>query len=119
VSWKENFPTKIRISYNVYKIENWHPVSANAAARYGECSGGEKIIRVDLNYGYVKAANTLLHEIFHAIYTERRLEDFKELNQEKIVHTFADELSRMWQDNPEVFEWIKNGLLSGHGPFDL
>lgn len=99
------FPTSVRVGYRTYRIEDWAPKSAAAAHRYGEASHGEAVLRVDLSYGPVEAANTLLHELLHAIAHTNHAEDLFGA-EERAVQGLTGGLTQIMRDNPPVRDWL-------------
>lgn len=101
---RPKLPASVKIGYRVYRIVALSSLQAAAKGRYGECSHLECEIRIDLTPGPREAANTLLHEILHAVWYVQHLTDAD--NEERTVLTLADGLSCVWVDNPEVMAWI-------------
>ena len=100
----ERLPASVKIGYRVYKIVEWTASQGAAANKYGECSHVMREIRVDLTHGMREGANTLLHEIVHAICSVwYQSENDKE---ERTVSLISNGLSTVWVDNPDVMEWI-------------
>lgn len=99
-------PKHVRIGCFNFEIEQWTAQDASSSARYGECSIMVQRIRVDTQYGPVRAANTLLHEILHACSRLGGYDDIENPNEEQTVSQFTDTLLQVWQDNPDVMEWI-------------
>lgn len=96
-------PKKVRVGYASYTIENWSTELATAASMYGECDNLNHIIRVRADLNPQEAANTLLHEIMHAAW---KVGGCDEGDQEKVVTILSNILTQVWQDNPDVMEWI-------------
>ena len=99
-----SFPAKIKIGYYTYLVEDWPPDRASLAQRFGECDRNEKVIRVCRQHGDHKAADTLLHETMHALYSEYKLEDAD--LEERTVGALALGLSGVFLDNPEFLRWF-------------
>lgn len=105
-----DFPTSVRIGYHDFTIENWDASRAALASRYGECDHLSKTIRVSRAHGDRKSAETLVHEMLHAIFAEWVIEhDDKE---ERIVSTLAGAICAAWRQNPEAFEWIREQVTA-------
>lgn len=104
------FPTSVRIGHFDYKVEVWDADKASLAARYGECSHLEKIIRVARHHSPRQTAETLVHEMLHAIWAQWVIEDNDP--EERIVNTLSGALCAAWRDNPEAFEWIKEQVTA-------
>lgn len=101
-------PSKpIKIGYRHYGVR---PITADEYEReqiWGQCCRevkGEPYIRCVFD-GTPRAANTMIHEILHALYLEYTIRVHDD-NEERVVNTFADGLSAVWTDNPEWFAWL-------------
>lgn len=103
-------PPFVKVGYRRYKIVEWNPSQAVSADRYGECDHTMHEIRLTLMHGWTKAANTLLHEILHAVWAMQALHDKDE--EERYVTSFANGLCSVWSDNPDVIRWIDGGITS-------
>lgn len=103
-------PTTVKIGWRDFAIEEWEHIKANAARRYGEQSDVEGKIRVDISFGHQRAAETLLHEILHAIHNVFDLG--KSPDDERIVTVTSNGIATVWRDNPPVMRWISEGLTS-------
>ena len=104
------FPTSVRIGHFDYRVEDWNSDKASLASRYGECSHLEKVIRVARHHGPRQAAETLLHEMLHAIWNQWVIEDSDP--EERVVNTLTGALCSAWRDNPEAFEWIRQQVTA-------
>lgn len=94
-----------------YKIEEYPPDDADADGNYGRTLKTVQIIKVDLRYGWKRAASTLLHELLHvSVYHSNAHENDTE---EQLIFKLEQQLTAMWVDSPEVFDWIGKGLTSG------
>lgn len=107
------FPHSVKIGYRTYRIIDWNDREAMATQRYGEHSDFEAVIRVSRLAGDIKAANTLLHELMHALWRIQVLGDSEE--EERCVTALANGLCGVWVDNPEVWAWIDH-TLKGQTP---
>lgn len=101
-------PTKLKAGWLDYDILVWESVRAAQDRRYGETRHLTHEIMIDLSFGGRQAASTLLHEIFHVVFTIWNIRD--EDAEEQTVSSMADGLSTIWRDNPEVFAWIAEQL---------
>ena len=97
-------PVSVKIGYRHYVIEHWKGRVGIQAGRFGECDTSLAIIRVDDGWSKEKAANTLLHEIMHAIFFEYNMCD--EDDEERIVCTMSNALITVMTDNPIVSLYI-------------
>ena len=105
-------PNRVRVGYFNYEIVNWNSQDAIDAARYGQCSSMKQQIRVDTQFGPVRTASTLLHEILHACCRQGGYDAIEHPSEEQTVTQFTDVLSQVWQDNPDVMEWIGKNVGS-------
>jgi len=105
-------PKHVRIGCFNYEIENWNSQAATSAARYGESSSMTQTIRVDDQFGPVRTATTLLHEILHECSRHGGYGAIENPSEEQIVCQFTDLLCQVWQDNPSVMEWIGKHMRS-------
>ncbi len=108
---KVEFPTALKAGAFQYKIEVWESREAGASNCWGETNDRLKIVRVDLNYGMLQAATTLLHEILHVAYVRWGVEDGDK--EERTISGLEEGLSAMWRDNPDVFAWIHQEMTRG------
>lgn len=108
---KSNMPTKVKIGWRDYQIENWAATDAVGADRYGETSHTGNLIRVCSLYGTRQAAQTLLHEICHGIFAVWTMS--KDDDEERQVRILSQGLSAVWRDNPGVLAWIGEHLANG------
>lgn len=103
-------PVSVKIGYRRFTIVDWNVRAAVGADRLGECDHSCSTIRVCTIYGWVKAANTLLHEIMHAVWVSQALSD--DDHEERYVLAISNGLSAMMVDSPDVMAWITEGLGS-------
>ena len=88
----------IKIGYRNYKLDVWPDTFASTEEAEGE------FFAKDGKHG----ANTLLHEILHAIVYQYGLaEDIKD-KEEKIVNTLTNGLSAVFIDNPWLLDYLKD-----------
>lgn len=106
MSDKIKLPESVRVGYRVYTIEAWASSEASGARRYGQCCHLSLKIKVDLTYGPVQAAETLLHELLHACWVVSSLDDIESPIEEVAVGHLSGILTQVFQDNPEVMDWI-------------
>lgn len=76
--------------------------------RYGECDHYERVIRIDDALDSTKSANTLLHELFHAIWTTYALEN--DDKEERVVTVLSNGLAQVWRDNPDLVKFLNKSL---------
>lgn len=109
-------PSSLRIGYRVYRVK---PMPADSDEVHGCCNHIQCVIRVEPTPNNPpEAANTLLHEMLHAIFAVYSLPE-KELTEETVVSAVANGLSASIQDNKAAWDWIidqlrVNGGRDGH-----
>ena len=94
-------PESIRIGYATYTIQAWDVSNATCAEAYGCCDHENQIIYIYEGLDGLRAFDTLLHEILHAVWHFAKLPDSEE---EEIVHRLATMLTMVKDDNPD---WCK------------
>lgn len=99
-------PRKVKIGCYDISVVDWHPHAAAALGRYGEFSSLELLIRIDLSVNPVVIANTLLHELMHAIYWVYEIRDGDD--QERTVTTMATGMTQVFKDNPNIVNFISD-----------
>ncbi len=96
-----------------FAIEYMNLHEAAASRRYGECSTIEQLLRFQQEMpSRFKAVDTVLHEIFHAIYWTFGIED--EDKEERIVSALGSAMMQVHRDNPWLAVWINETLHGEH-----
>ena len=103
-------PTRVKIGYLVYSIEELSDIEADNRRATGETAHLLRRIRVNMGMGGAAAAETLLHEILHCVWKLWDIEDTP--RQESAVTKLGMGLATIWVDNPEVFAWISRRLAA-------
>mgnify|MGYP003115524541 FL=1 len=67
-------PDKIKIGYKSYKLEEWKQTVASANEAQGQFFAKEGVIGYTADEKGVSHANTLIHEILHAIIYQWNME---------------------------------------------
>ena len=105
-----NLKDYIKIGYRNYKIDVWSDTFASTEDAEGEFFAKEGKIgikgsTIDSAHG----ANTVLHEVLHAISYQYAITDIlKEHKEEKLINTFANGLMAVFVDNPWLLDYIKS-----------
>tara|TARA_Y100001963_G_scaffold45434_1_gene64064 strand:- start:4840 stop:5208 length:369 start_codon:yes stop_codon:yes gene_type:complete len=99
----------IKIGYRNYKLDVWPDTFASTEEAEGEFFAKDGKIGIKgSTLGSMHGANTLLHEILHAIVYQYGLaEDIKD-KEEKIVNTLTNGLSAVLIDNPWLLDYLKD-----------
>ena len=96
-----NRPDKIKIGYKEYKLEEWKQTVASANEAQGQFFAKEGIIGYTGDETGVSHANTLIHEILHAIIYQWNM-DLDEKIEESVVNGLANGLTTIFVDNPKL-----------------
>lgn len=102
----------VKVGYRTLRFEMWDGWDAVRCDRYGECDYAAGIIRLAPQMDGQKAAQTILHEILHAVWTSWGMDGDKKVEEEKAVTVHSSGLATAMIDNPELFMWI-SGALKG------
>ena len=106
----------IKIGYRNYKLDIWPDTFATTEEAEGEFFAKEGKIgikgsTIDSAHG----ANTVLHEVLHAIAYQYAISDIlKEHKEEKLVNTFTNGLMAVFVDNPWLLDYIKSTVEAEH-----
>lgn len=101
-------PDVVRIGAFDFAIEKMDVRDAMSRGVYGQCSTQLQIISIQRHMpSRQKAIDTLLHELLHAIWWERDLEDADK--EERTVGCLGTGLVQVHRDNPWLADWIKKG----------
>jgi hypothetical protein len=99
----------IKIGYRSYKLQRMTKIEAEREASWGQCDCQEGIIRIFPNHDDKVTANTLLHEMLHAIHHEWHINDGD--NEENIVTKFANGITTLFNDNPDLIRYIAREFI--------
>lgn len=109
------FPSKVKVGHLYYEVRAMEDHEPRASGAWGKTSMLHLRIELDTSLPLPHQANTLLHEIMHAVW--RTLEfDFIEAQQnlqekeEAYVSAMSSALSMVMHDNPNVFDWVRHAL---------
>lgn len=103
------FPSAIRVGYRDYRVAEFTPsfdLPHDADGRHSQADG-LIMVRVQ-GRDLQEQANTLLHEVMHAIYLIGAASGVDD--EEKLVTIFANMLAQVWRDNPELVDWLDAAL---------
>jgi hypothetical protein len=105
----EGLPETVRIGWRDYTLIPWSHREARNRQRFAEHDGGGWEIRLDVTYPSREVANSLLHELLHALYSTKNVLDADD--EERTVTGLAHGLTAMWRDNPGVFAWMHSTMV--------
>ena len=105
----EALPQAMRVGPFDFGIEKLSAQRAMDKDYFGAFSPCEGRIALQLDMpSPLKAADTLLHEAGHAIYSTYGLADADD--EERVVGTFATAWAQIFRDNPWMLDWIARAL---------
>ena len=103
---------KIKIGYRDYKLEEWKQTVASANEAQGQFFAKEGVIGYTADEKGVSHANTLIHEIMHAIIYQWNME-LEEKVEELVVNGLANGLTTVLVDNPKLIDYLKDKIKEG------
>ncbi len=119
--WWESMPKKVKVGHRTYEVIAWNLHLANHDSRFGEFDHTMREIRIRYDVDRNKVAETLLHEINHAIWTHYSIANAidpadreRKVNQieEDVVVSITRGQAAVLVDNPGLFAWIERALSS-------
>jgi hypothetical protein len=105
----EALPRSLRVGPFDFGIEKLSAQRAIGKDCFGEFSSCEGHVALQLDMpSPAKAADTLLHEAGHAIYSTYALAE--EDKEERVVAVFATGWAQVFRDNPWLLQWLERSL---------
>ena len=102
----QKLPASIRVGAYDFAIEQWHATRVLNKQRWGECAVAEMYIGIQQDMPTrIKAADTLLHEISHAVWWAFGAQD--DDKEERVVLLTATGWLCVYRDNPWLLDWLK------------
>ena len=105
-------PDKIKVGYKEYKLEEWKQTVASANEAQGQFFSKEGVIGYVTTEKGVSHANTILHEIMHAIIYQWNIE-LDEKVEELVVNGLSNGLTTVFVDNPKLMDYFKEKIKEG------
>lgn len=105
------FPT-IKVGYRTYRILPWEEGDAAENNRLGEISYRAGEIRINDGRAPQERAETILHEILHALLYDSGMNLDRE-EEEKVVSVLAPRLTALFHDNPNEIRALVETLGRG------
>ncbi len=99
-------PDKIKVSGFTIAIEEWESSEAAAQGKYGMFSPHQLKIQVDTSIDPQIVAETLLHEVLHAIFWANIIDTT--LDEEPVVEKTSLGLFQVLRDNPNLIKFFTN-----------
>ena len=104
-------PEKIKIGYKEYRLEKWKQTVASANEAQGQFFAKEGIIGYTDEEKGVSHANTLLHEIIHAVVYQWNIDVGEK--EETIVNGLTNGLTTVLVDNPKLMDYLRKSRKEG------
>lgn len=109
-----SLPSSVRVGGATYKmvvatIEGEDP-------EYGNCDTHTQVITISTNQTAQSAADTVLHEVLHAIWNESGLAFIKRPDEETVVRITSTWLRMVMIDNPSIQNFVTNPSSWTHQP---
>ena len=99
----------IKIGYRDYKIKNLDSIVSKCNEINGQFLASDGMIALSSTEDNISHANTLIHEILHAIVYQWGIElDDKE--EERICNTIANGLTTVFVDNHSLLSYLQKQL---------
>jgi hypothetical protein len=102
---KSNHPKKIKVGPYNYTVKEF---PKGETTNHGACVYIHQEIFINRNQSAERAADTLLHEVLHAIWDAAGLDQVPNLHEEVVVRAFATHLTDILTINPHLTEFIVN-----------
>ena len=107
-----NIPDKIKVGYREYKLEEWKQTVASANEAQGQFFSKEGVIGYVTTEQGVSHANTIMHEILHAIIYQWNIE-LGDKEEEHLVSALSNGLTTVLVDNPKLMDYLKEKIKEG------
>lgn len=104
-------PSEVRVGFRTYRvIEHKHDIAGPNGAAVGLHRGTSNEMHVSSAQPAREIANTLLHEILHAVWDVYSLGDTEHNDEESIVNALANGLCGVIRENPGLADWFADVL---------
>ena len=107
-----HIPDKIKVGYKEYKLEEWKQTVASANEAQGQFFSKEGVIGYVTTEKGVSHANTILHEVMHAVIYQWNIE-LDEKVEELVVNGLSNGLTTVFVDNPKLMDYFKEKIKEG------
>ena len=104
-------PSTVKIGYKNYKLEEWKQTVASANEAQGQFFSKEGIIGYTSDEEGVSHANTILHEIIHAVVYQWNIDVGEK--EETIVNGLTNGLTTVLVDNPKLMDYLRKSIKEG------
>ncbi len=100
-------PKKIKVGYRDYKVELWDTAEATRAGRRAEIDMWNNTIRISDAWPLEDQRECIIHEVLHALWYDRALDDTEKWNEEFLVSNIASGLTAVFRDNPGLLKFME------------
>jgi|TARA_B100000900_G_C20255991_1_gene583970 hypothetical protein len=102
----------IKVGYKTYSLEEWKQTVASANEATGQFFSKEGVIGYAKDEKGVSHANTILHELIHAIVYQWNIE-LEDKVEETIATSLSNGLITIFVDNPKLLDYLKDKIKEG------
>ena len=99
----------IKIGYRDYKIKNLDSIVSKCNEINGQFLASDGMIALSSTEDNISHANTIIHEILHAIVYQWVIE-LDDKDEERICNTIANGLTTVFVDNPSLLSYLQKQL---------
>jgi len=99
----------IKIGYRDYKIKNLDSIVSKCNEINGQFLASDGMIALSSTEDNISHANTLIHEILHAVVYQWGIE-LDDKDEERICNTIANGLTTVFVDNPSLLSYLQKQL---------
>ena len=108
----DSYSKKSNPKPDAYSTKKWKQSVASANEAQGQFFSKEGVIGYTADEKGVSHANTLIHEILHAIVYQWNME-LDEKTEEHIVNGITNGLTTVLVDNPKLIDYLKEKIKEG------
>lgn len=101
-----HLPKQLKIANYIYKVILVSELDVEGESCYGIHDPVKLEIKLKNNQIKYQEADTLLHEILHALFVVTHIKDVKEPTEEFVVASVAAGLCQVFMDNPQLRKYI-------------
>lgn len=107
----KSMPKSVRVGFSTYKVTLMAEDDASIHGICGATNADRQIITIAEKMSPQQTANTLLHEVIHAIHTIYGLTHRDQPpSEEEYTNLTTNGLCAFFQENPECLNWIQSAL---------
>lgn len=104
-------PETVKVGYIDYSLDKQDKAWKDKHEAFGETQTIEQVIRYAEDHpNQVELANTIIHELFHALTNFGSIKFPDDEQEEHVVAGFSNLLFMVLKDNPELLTWLYNSI---------